>query len=110
MTRIPLEPYLLVWQAECWNCLKSIHTQSDETKRDHLLAKLVLLTLLIKAMVLLLVLAEEMYVGRSVLRSKTPCVKLSSESLVKRILLKFRYHICTILYFQLISACTSTEA
>jgi hypothetical protein len=107
MTRIPLEPYLLVWQAECWNCLKSIHTQSDETKRDHLLAKLVLLTLL---MVLLLVLAEEMYVGRSVLRSKTPCVKLSSESLVKRILLKFRYHICTILYFQLISACTSTEA
>jgi len=101
MMRPPTGSYLLVWLAECWNWLKFTHTQSDETKRDSP----------VKAMVHLVVLAEEIYVGRSVLRSKTPCVKPSSESIVKRILLKFWYHICTIFYFhQVISACKFTEA
>jgi len=79
MMRLPRGSYHLVWLAECWNWLKFTHTQSDETKRDSP----------VNAMVHLVVLAKEIYVGRSVLRSKTPCVKQSSESIVKRILLKF---------------------
>lgn len=81
MTRLPRGPYLSVWQAECWNWLKFTLTQSDETQRDRLIAKSDLLALPVKAVGLLLVLVEEMFVGRSVvLRSKTSCVKLSSES------------------------------
>lgn len=76
MTSLPFDPYRLTWYTECVNWLKFTHTQGNVAQRNHVLTKLVLLSLLAKVKVLLpLVVAEEMYVGRSVLRSKTRCVK-----------------------------------
>lgn len=86
MMSVPFGPYLLMWHVECWNWLNFTHTQGSVGQRNHAIARLILLSLLVKVRALLLlqiVLAEEMYVGRSVLRSKTPCVKQSSESIVK---------------------------
>lgn len=68
-------PYHSMWHAVCVNWLKFTHTQGSVAQRNHVSAKLVLLPLLVKVKVLLpLLLAKEMYRGRSVLKSKTRTV------------------------------------
>lgn len=105
MTSLPCVPYHLMWYIVCVNWLKFTHTQGNVGQRSCVLAKLALLSLQI---LLPLVLAKEMYV-ESLLR-RSPYVKQCREIYSQKNVVEIRYHICTILYCQVIPACVSTKA